>query len=112
MNGIPATSTTLLKDIGSSVTNARWGEFVSRYRPMMLAYLKAHFPAIDADDVVQETLAWDNLVKRVKKSLVAILEDDISGNEEQYRNGIVTSNGILVRRPKWNFEAKPVVEAA
>ena len=29
--------------------------FYSRYRPMMRAYLRARFPSIDADDVIQET---------------------------------------------------------
>ena len=53
---IPETSTTLLKDISGDVENARWPEFVSRYRTMMLTYLKSHFPALDADDIVQETL--------------------------------------------------------
>ena len=52
---IPETSTTLLKDISDS-SSARWPEFVSRYRPMMVSYLKSHFPAVDADDMVQETL--------------------------------------------------------
>ena len=52
---IPETSTTLLKDISDS-SNARWPEFVSRYRQKMVSYLKTHFPAVDADDIVQETL--------------------------------------------------------
>ena len=52
---IPETSTTLLKDI-TAADSARWPEFVSRYRPMMISYLKTHFPAVDADDMVQETL--------------------------------------------------------
>ena len=29
---VPTTSTTLLRDIGSSADNARWGEFVERYQ--------------------------------------------------------------------------------
>ena len=53
---MPTTSTTLLRDIASSANNARWGEFVERYRGMMIAYLRANFPALDADDIVQETL--------------------------------------------------------
>ena len=57
MPSAPTTSTTLLRDIASDAGNARWGEFVSRYRPMMSAYLKAHFPLLDADDIIQETLA-------------------------------------------------------
>ena len=53
---VPETSTTLLREISSDAENARWPEFVSRYRPMMLAYLNARFPNVDADDIVQETL--------------------------------------------------------
>ena len=62
-------------------------------------------------ELVEVLLKIDEFTK-LKKSLVAILEEDIAGNEEKYRNGIVTPRGILVRKPKWNFEAKPVVEAA
>ena len=53
---VPTTSTTLLRDIGSSADNARWGEFVDRYHGMMVAYLKANFPSLEAEDIVQETL--------------------------------------------------------
>ena len=53
---VPTTSTTLLRDIGSSADNARWGEFVERYQGMMAAYLKANFPSLEAEDIVQETL--------------------------------------------------------
>lgn len=52
----PETSTTLLRDIASSAENARWGEFCVRYEPMMRGYLREHFPYVEADDVVQETL--------------------------------------------------------
>ncbi len=45
---IPETSTTLLKDIANG-ENARWAEFVARYRPMMLAYMKSHFLADYSD---------------------------------------------------------------
>ena len=62
-------------------------------------------------ELVEVLLKLEDYTK-LKKSLVAILGEDISENEEKYRNGIVTPKGILVRKPKWNFEAKPVVEAA
>ena len=57
MKGIPETSTTLLRDIASDVKNARWSEFVARYRPMCHSYLHRHFPALDSDDILQETFA-------------------------------------------------------
>lgn len=56
MADIPETSTTLLRDLAQNSQHARWGEFVSRYRPMMEAYMRTHFPAVDADDAIQETL--------------------------------------------------------
>lgn len=45
-----------MKDIGSDVGNVRWGEFVSRYRGMLVSYLKVHFPVLEPDDIIQETL--------------------------------------------------------
>ncbi len=56
MARISTTSTTLLRDLAQDSQHARWGEFVARYRPMMEAYLREHFPFVDVDDVVQETL--------------------------------------------------------
>jgi len=57
MKGIPETSTTLLRDIASDAKNARWSEFVARYRPMCQRYLQRHFQSLDHDDVLQETFA-------------------------------------------------------
>lgn len=56
MPQIPQTSLTLLNDLKHDSQHARWGEFVARYRPMMLAFLRKDFPGVDADEVVQETL--------------------------------------------------------
>lgn len=56
MASIPATSTTLLRDLANDSQHARWAEFVTRYRPMMEAFMREHFPSLDADDVIQETL--------------------------------------------------------
>lgn len=54
---IPATSTTLLRQIGGDVRHARWAEFVARYSPMCEQYLRRHFPSLEADDILQETFA-------------------------------------------------------
>ena len=56
MANIPATSTTLLRDLANDSQHARWSEFVTRYRPMMEAFMRERFPSLDADDVMQETL--------------------------------------------------------
>ena len=57
MANIPATSTTLLRNIAQDSQHSRWTEFVARYRPMMEAYLRGRFPSLEADDIIQETLA-------------------------------------------------------
>lgn len=57
MAEIPTTSTTLLRDLAQDSQHARWAEFVARYRPMMEAYMRERFPSVEADDVIQETLA-------------------------------------------------------
>ena len=56
MANIPTTSTTLLRDLANDSQHARWSEFVTRYRPMMEAFMRERFPSVDADDVIQETL--------------------------------------------------------
>ena len=56
MATVPDTSTTLLRDLAQDSQHARWGEFVTRYRPMMEAFMRERFPSVDAADVIQETL--------------------------------------------------------
>ena len=52
----PETSTTLLRDLAASAENARWAEFVTRYRPMMESYMRERFPSVEADEAIAETL--------------------------------------------------------
>ena len=56
MSHPPTTSTTLLRELAADSQHARWGEFVTRYGPMMRDYLRVRFPTVDANDVVAETL--------------------------------------------------------
>ena len=56
MARIPTTSTTLLRDMANDLQHERWGEFVTRYRPMMEAFMHERFPSLEADDIIQETL--------------------------------------------------------
>lgn len=52
---IPETSTTLLRQLAADSQHARWTEFVGRYQPMMMEYLRLHFPKLEAEDIVSET---------------------------------------------------------
>ena len=51
-------------------------------------------------------------LKTQKTALAKTLEPDFEAHEAEYRNGVKTDAGVLVRKPKWNFDAKPVVEVA
>jgi len=52
----PKTSATLLKQIAGTAEHPRWAEFVAKYRPLMEGYMRARFPGLEADDLIQETL--------------------------------------------------------
>ena len=85
---IPETSTTLLKGIANG-ENARWTEFAARYRPMMLSYMKSHFPAVDADDAVQETLiALSNVISNYRYA------PDETGRFRNYLTGILRRKAL------------------
>jgi RNA polymerase sigma factor (sigma-70 family) len=105
MAKIPTTSTTLLRDIAQDSRNARWGEFVSRYRPMMEAFLRERFPSLDADDIVQGTLV----------ALCRILPDyrhapDEKGHFHNYLTGILRNKAI--RTAKAETRRAAAVETA
>ncbi|MGN0847757.1 MAG: sigma-70 family RNA polymerase sigma factor, partial [Kiritimatiellia bacterium] len=84
MAEVPETSTTLLRVLGADSAHERWADFVTRYEPLMRAFLQARFPALEADDLVQETLV----------ALVAVLPDYHYQPEEtgRFRNFLI---GIL-----------------
>ena len=93
---VPETSTTLLREISTDADNVRWPEFVARYRPMMLAYLKSHFPDVDADDMVQETLA------ALSKALAHYrYAPDETGRFRNYLTGILRKKAL-----KWHEKEK------
>ena len=56
MADIPKTSTTLLNELACDTQHARWGEFVARYRPMMLSFMQERFPSLEAEEIKQDTL--------------------------------------------------------
>ena len=89
MAEIPSTSTTLLRDVSGDSQHARWGEFVVRYRPMMEAFLREHFPFAEADEIIQETLV----------ALVDVLPNyeynpDETGHFRNYLTGILRHKAL------------------
>lgn len=92
MANVPATSTTLLRDLTDS-QHVRWGEFVRRYRPMMESYLRSCYPDLEAEDIISETLT----------ALVGVLKDyryspDETGSFHNYLTGILKHKALYRRR--------------
>lgn len=56
MATIPKTSVALLRAISEDSNSARWNDFYDRYQPVMEAYLKAAFPSVEQEDVIQEAM--------------------------------------------------------
>ena len=92
MANVPATSTTLLRDLTDS-QHVRWGEFVRRYRPMMESYLRSRYPDLEGEDIISETLT----------ALVGVLKDyryspDETGSFHNYLTGILKHKALYRRR--------------
>ena len=98
---VPATSTTLLRDIARDSRHARWGEFVSRYRPMMEAFLRERFPSLEADDVIQETLA---ALCRVLPGYT--YAPDEKGHFHSYLTGILRNKAMRILRKRKSDDDK------
>ena len=93
MAQVPVTSTTLLRNISSDARHYRWGEFVRRYQPMMEDYLKVHFPGLEAEDIVSETLVA--LADALKNYRYA---PDETGRFRNYLTGILKHKALSRRK--------------
>ena len=58
-----------------------------------------------------ETLLGIEKQQNKKKDLERILADDFINNHGAYERGIVTTNGLLYRKPSYKCSAKPIAEA-
>ena len=90
---IPSTSTTLLRQMAADSRHVRWGEFVRRYQPMMEEYLRMHFPGLEPEDIISETLI----------ALVDVLKNyryapDETGSFHNYLTGILKHKALYRRR--------------
>ncbi|MBO7206315.1 MAG: sigma-70 family RNA polymerase sigma factor [Kiritimatiellae bacterium] len=88
---VPATSTTLLRDLAQDSRHARWGEFVTRYRPMMEAFMRERYPMVDVDDAVQETL-----VALIKVFPVYRYSPEETGAFRNYLTGILRRRALRI----------------
>ena len=97
MAEIPKTSVMLLKAISEDSDSARWYDFYNRYHPVMDGYLRAAFPTLEADDVIQ-----DAMLALMKKLPGYRYEPDENGHFRNYLIGIVKFKAIehLKRRKR------------
>lgn len=84
MGNAPVTSITLLKGLASGTDNARWAEFFRIYERPMRSFLAARFPAVDADDTIQETMVA--LMRRMPNYHYT---PDSNGHFHNYLTGIL-----------------------
>ena len=77
----------MLKVLGEDAMSPRWTEFADKYMPVMSGYLAQHFPKLEADDIIQETLiALVAKLPDYRYALAEIAEDrnaDAEGEAER-----------------------------
>ena len=89
MSTPPQTRITLINTIRSRPDSARWTEFFQLYDHPMHAYLASHYPSVDADDIIQETLV------ALMKALPNYRYDpDRNGHFRNYLTGILRHKAV------------------
>ena len=99
MPNIPTTRISILTAISNSADSARWAEFVRAYEEPMRGFLHSRFPALEPEDVMQETLLA--LVKALPNYRYT---PDEKGHFRNYLMGILNHKAcdLLRRRTKEN----------
>lgn len=101
----PQTSRRLLAALGSDLGSSRWNEFIAAYAPGLRDYAARHFPGLDADDLIQETLLA--FVKRLPNY---IYDPESRGAFHAYLVGILRICGLTALN-RANAETKRIAEA-
>lgn len=93
--GVPQTSITLLNALKDDPGSARWAEFLRVYEGPMRSFLAVHYPTVEADDILQETIL----------ALMKCLPDyhyvpDEKGHFHNYLTGILKYKALDAIREK------------
>ena len=89
MSTPPQTRISLINTIANHPDSARWTEFCRTYEQPMRAYLASHFPTLEADDVIQDTLV------ALMKALPNYRYDpDRNGHFRNYLIGIIRHKAV------------------
>ena len=104
---VPVTSISLLKVLGEDSQSPRWREFLRMYASTIDGFLFKHFPTVDAEDVVQETLR-----ALVEKLPLYEYEPDTKGHFRNYLIGIARFKAIeQLKRRKREADMRAELEA-
>ena len=104
---VPVTSISLLKVLGEDSQSPRWREFLRMYASTIDGFLFKHFPTVDAEDVMQETLR-----ALVEKLPLYEYEPDTKGHFRNYLIGIVRFKAIeQLKRRKREADLRAELEA-
>ena len=104
---VPVTSISLLKVLGEDSQSPRWREFLRMYASTIDGFLFKHFPTVDAEDVVQETLR-----ALVEKLPLYEYDPDTKGHFRNYPIGIVRFKAIeQLKRRKRETDLRAELEA-
>ena len=104
---VPVTSISLLKVLGEDSQSPRWREFLRMYASTIDGFLFKHFPTVDAEDVVQETLR-----ALVEKLPLYEYDPDTKGHFRNYLIGIVRFKAIeQLKRRKRETDLRAELEA-
>jgi len=101
MPEIPVTSVSLLRAISGHPESERWYEFARTYEPYLRKFVESHFPTIEADDVLQETVLA--LMKRLPG--YRYLPDE-NGHFRNYLAGIAKFKALDILRKRSRETAK------
>ena len=108
MAEIPKTSVSLLTVLANDTANARWFEFYNAYEGPMRAFLASKYPALEADDIVQETM-----IALVKRLPTYHYTPDERGHFHNYLIGILDHKAAdAVRRYKRQIRATQAAQTA
>lgn len=89
MNTPPATKISLIETISNCPDSARWTEFCRTYEQPMHAYLASHYPSVDADDIIQETM-----IALIKALPNYRYDPDTRGHFRNYLTGILRHKAV------------------
>lgn len=103
---VPVTSVSLLKVLGEDSQSPRWTEFAKLYASTIDGFLFKYFPQVDAEEVVNETLA-----ALVEKLPLYEYDPDTKGHFRNYLIGIVRFKAIeQLKRHRRDADLRAAIE--